>query len=421
MARNTIAIFAGDGVQRAMDLVFLLVMARLAGPADYGLLMLATASTGFITDFISVHIEESVVRFAAEAIERGEAARTQTILAVGYVTNGIIILATVAILLAAAPLIAGRYRVQNPEEVASLIRILSLVPLAKIFNGTSKMALRIFDRFTFLASYRAVKGILNLALPLALYFAWGRDLRGAAWGFVASAVATTMIVQAGTWRELRRRFAALQMSPFRPELRRLFPFVFHTNLSGYLKSINRYFDVLLLGVFAPPAVVGYYKLALSVTSSLGIIAQPLSYVIYPTFSRLSAAGKNVELRALIAKSSLVLAALTIPAALLLASLSSPILARFANGEDFAPAAGALPILLLYVTASNVLIWTRPATLAIGKPEYSTVANTLSTLLLLALCFILFPTTLEENRHVAAAVAVTASQVTGMLLIVFLLY
>jgi O-antigen/teichoic acid export membrane protein len=84
-----------------------------------------------------------------------------------------------------------------------------------------------------------------------------------------------------------------------------------------------------------------------------------------------------------------MAAYSIPAAAAMGVLAAPILAITVK-SDFLPAIPACLVLLAAFVVANVTIWTRPVTLAIGRPEISTWANALQSVVAVGSAILLVP-------------------------------
>jgi O-antigen/teichoic acid export membrane protein len=166
-------------------------------------------------------------------------------------------------------------------------------------------------------------------------------------------------------------------------------FMFQTNLSGYLKSLNKHADILILGAFAAPEAAGFYRIAMSFSNLLGLLAAPVGYVVFPTMSKMHAMGDPAQLRRLIRRITVAMAIYSVPTAALMALLAAPILS-FAVKSNFLPAVPACYVLLAAFVVANMTIWTRPTTLAIGRPEVSTWANAIQAAVLVASALLLVP-------------------------------
>jgi O-antigen/teichoic acid export membrane protein len=388
LTRNTGFILGGDMTILATGMVFTILAARSLGPAVYGLLQLSLTVVRFIDEFMDVRIEESIVRYLSDDLVRKDLASAQAVVIVGYLTDLALTTISVALVFLLAPWMARVfYHIEPAWEGTAilLMRLYTGVLILKVLNGTSKTLLRVFEHFRGLGAYRSTKGVCDL-LFAGVGLHWG--VVGVVGGFVVSAAVTTILVQAMAWRTFRA-LGPWGPGPVIPQVRRMGRFVFQTNLSGYLKSLNKHADMLILGHFAPPEAAGFYRIAMSYANLLGLFAAPLGYVVFPTMSRMHAMGDPAQIRRLVRRITGAMAAYSIPAAAAMGVLAPPILAITVK-SDFLPAIPACFVLLGAFVVANVTIWTRPLTLAIGRPEMSTWANALQSVVAVASAILLVP-------------------------------
>lgn len=386
--RNTGYVLGGDMTILGTGAVFTVLAARTLGPAQYGLLQLSLTVVRFIDEFMDVRVEESIVRYLSGDLVRKDYSRAQAVVILGYLTDIFLTLLSFAAVFFIAPWVARSFfhLESGQEETATLLmRLYAVILLLKIMNGTSKTLLRVHEKFRLLGIYRSTKGLCNLAFA-GVGLLWG--LAGVVWGFLASAAVTTILVQAFAW-PLLRKLGPWRPAPLWPEVTRMGGFVFQTNLSGYLKSLNKHADILILGFFATPEAAGYYRIAMSFSNILGIFAAPLGYVVFPAMSRMHAMGDPAQLRRLIRRIGGAMVVYSLPAAALMALLAGPIL-TFTVKSDFLMALPACYVLLAAFVVANLTIWTRPATLAIGRPGMSTWANAVQAVVMVTVGIILVP-------------------------------
>ena len=388
LIRNTGFILGGDMTILATGMVFTILAARILGPAAYGLLQLSLTVVRFIDEFMDVRIEESIVRYLSDDLVRRDFPSAQACVLAGYLTDLLLTAISVTLIFAAAPWVARAFfhiePAQEPQAIL-LMRLFTGVLVLKVLNGTSKTLLRVFERFRALGIYRSAKGVCDL-LFAGIGLFWGTT--GVVAGLLASAAVTTGLVQVFAWPTLRN-LGPFAPGPVWPQFRRMGGFVFQTNLSGYLKSFNKHADMLILGHFAPPEAAGFYRIAMSYSNLLGVAAAPLGYVIFPTMSRMHALGDPAQIRRLVRRITAAMTAYSLPAAAAMAWVAPSLLALTVK-RDFLPALPAVYVLLGAFIVANVTIWTRPVTLAIGRPGLSTWANGLQSAVMVATAVVLVP-------------------------------
>jgi O-antigen/teichoic acid export membrane protein len=116
-------------------------------------------------------------------------------------------------------------------------------------------------------------------------------------------------------------------------------------LSNGMQLINRYTDIVVLGIFMTSADVGVYRVAAQVSLLVAFLLQSVNMVVTPQFSRLYAKGDMVELQRLVTKGSRLIFFGTLPVIAFLVFFGKPFLVK-TFGDEFAAAYPPLLILIL---------------------------------------------------------------------------
>ena len=220
-------------------------------------------------------------------------------------------------------------------EVATLLRWLSLLPLAMTLSAYGAAWLQARERFT-LPAFAGLP--LDAAIISCVLFAGGRyGVVAAAWGLLLGTLAQFGL----EWFGLRRhghRFEAL-----RPAAARRDPGLVATvRMSPPLwVSVGAVQGALLLpqalaarGAVGGVAALTYAFRVLDVPAALLIL--PLTTVVLPRLAALAAGGEDADARDLAKRTGWILAAGLVPCALLLALLARPLAAALFEHGAFGP-------------------------------------------------------------------------------------
>ncbi len=124
-------------------------------------------------------------------------------------------------------------------------------------------------------------------------------------------------------------------------------------------------DVVIIGLFFGPTVVGLYRLAARLVNTLLVVfTRPLEWVALPHYSRMQ--DDPAELRRALLKSLRLSGLASFPLLGLLAGVSDPLLACL--GEQWAAAAQPLQILCLAGMFAVVSLFVAPLVQAIARPQ-----------------------------------------------------
>lgn len=261
-----------------------LIVARLLGPKDYGLLdslisilyqlsiPLATAST-VITKYVASFKGQN---------------RKKTIESFFWKLNKRLIFLTPVILIAliiSTPFITNFLHLPSP--FLFLLIVFSFI--LGTFSALGKSFLQGLSRFTALSVTGIFEGFFRLAATILLLFlGWG--LLGAIFPYLAmtllSLLLTLFLVRGLLWGE--------KTEPI-PEKKEIFAFifpVFFTNL-GITSLITS--DIVLVRHFLPATEAGFYAALSTLGKIIYFAAAPVMGVIFPIVSEMQAAAKSLKM------------------------------------------------------------------------------------------------------------------------------
>jgi O-antigen/teichoic acid export membrane protein len=260
---------AAQGAQFALSLGSIMILARLLTPEDFGLFAMVATVLGFLRVFKDAGLSTATVQ--REGITH---AQVSNLFWINVVMSGMITL----ILAAGAPLIAWFYREPRLVPITLVLSITFLLS-GLIVQHTALLNRQM--RFRAIALIQVGSLLIGIAVGIGLAL-----LKYSYWALVGSNLATVAATVALTW------FAI----PWRPQapVRRsgTAPLVsFGANLatSGFIYSLARGADGLLVGRFYGPDSVGLYSRAAALLNRpMEQFLSPISSVFVPVLSRVQA-------------------------------------------------------------------------------------------------------------------------------------
>jgi len=137
--------------------------------------------------------------------------------------------------------------------------------------------------------------------------------------------------------------------------------VFVANVGGF---VNRRGDILLMGLFFGPTVVGIYRLAdRFVDALMELTTRPVGIISLPHFSRLQ--NDRAALREIVASCMRIVVLTTLPVLLVLAASSEYVLAII--GREWAVGADAMKFLCIAGIVKGLVHFTGPLLFAAARP------------------------------------------------------
>lgn len=344
----------GRWAQMLIALAGNVISARALGPDDFGRFGLVMAVVTICGTLADAGLTYTAVKFIAQYSAANPArahavARAYLALRLG---SGVAVAAGGVGL--AAPLAGGLlgYPELTPYLQLAFATLFSLA--ISSYPGTVLVGLARFGRL-------GVAGVVNAAITLAgivvLLLAGRLDLGTLiAWNVILPVISTlpTWGLLPAEWRPWRAPPPATT-GDRRGVVRELWSFSRWMMVSTLGSIIAGQGDLLLLGRFAGPGVVGVYSVALTLALRLDTLNQSLTTVLIPRASRLSGPGAVRGYTRRVIRGSLVLAG-----GLALAALVAQPLIALVYGERYAASAGlfgALMVVVLFdlITSSLFLV------------------------------------------------------------------
>jgi O-antigen/teichoic acid export membrane protein len=376
LAEGSGTIFLGGIVDKSVRLVTLWLLARVLGPATFGLYTTATTVVTLVQMISPLGADSAALLFAARAgKDRARLKGTvQTVLLLGLGGGA---LGTVALLLgrsfADAPLSSALGIVAPAVLVGSLAAVLSaLLQAAGRFQSFVLATLVVWPTATLLA---VVVGLAVGGLDAVLV------------AYVVGGVAALTALGWSAWGALGPLLRERTIEPAR-DVRGLLAFSIPQSLSKVLWQFNLWTDVLMLSWLSTTADVGIYRVALSVAMLGTLPVMALTTAMNPRAAALVHTGELARLDHLVKVGTRTLLLILAPCFLLLALLPQQLLGLF----DPAYERGA-PALLALVAGQAIYVLAGPtgSLLAMGGYARVNLANNLLAVALnVALNFALIP-------------------------------
>ncbi|MCB0208243.1 MAG: oligosaccharide flippase family protein [Anaerolineae bacterium] len=389
---NASWLLSGDSLTLLFNFLQGILVARLLGAEQFGILALVTTYTTSVNQLVDSRVWETVIKFVTEYIETKDFVRATAVVKLCYLTDAVTGGLAFLILYFSATL-GARLFLHN-EQLANLIQLYAVIMLIMIPNGTASALLRVGDRFNWLAYQRAGVSALKLVGTAIVLIWFNGGVREILITYLA-ATALGIAVMVGLAGCVTRQtnlvpwFQAplyLLKGRFSPILK----FMLMTNGGAFFKLLQRNADILLIGYWLSPAAAGYFRLARSFTDVMGFPIKPIYAASYPDFTRLWHQQRFAELKRLV-KNLLISTSVVMFIILVLVWLSAPWVIKFTAGSEYLP---ALPVLYWLALGTAVAAATNlghPLLLATDRVSSSLLAISIGIIVQLGLLIYLLPT------------------------------
>ena len=256
--------------QQILVLIVNLILARILGPSDFGLVALVTVTTGLLLTIVDLG-------FNAAIIQKDEINENQ--LSTAFFLNLIMGL-LLCLLLASSSISLARFF--QKEAMGPMLQFFSLVLIIRAFISVQ---LALYDRnmdfkkVTLISIFALIIGTLcKLVLALKDFGAWS-IIYGE---FLNQLVLVITLWSFSTWRPSLQRVNKKSFSE-------LFTFGSNIMLSNLIGSLSGKIDVMMIGKLVSSSQLGIYSMAFNISA---IFPQQINAVVqrvmFPSFSRMQA-------------------------------------------------------------------------------------------------------------------------------------
>jgi O-antigen/teichoic acid export membrane protein len=387
---NTGWVLGANGVNAIFGFLQGIFVARALGVTQYGVLGVVMTFVTVVNRLTSFRMNECVVKYVSEFLSSDRKDRAAGVIKMAVVVEaGGSLLAFCIVLMLAG--LGARWFIHTPDAKA-LITVYAFVVLGNLVSETTNGVLQVFGQFRLQSLLILLARSISLCLIILAYMT-SAGLWGILIVYLVTNIVSALLLSNAAFRETGKRLGPQWWRvPFRTldgQWRSASKFILSTNISATLSLITKDSDLLWLGYFRNATEVGYYKLAMSLATTVFIPVAPLIQTLYPEIAR-EAALRNWDIfRRLLKKGSTLVALYIIPAGLFLCVLARSLIHYF-YGSDFIPSADALMILYVGLAFAHLFFWNRPALLALDRPDYPMKINVLIAVLKIVGVFAIVP-------------------------------
>ena len=390
VVKNSGYLFSATGFAAALSMVQSILVARLLGVTDFGILGTITVFTSVVNKFTSFRMSELVIKYVGEYTVEGDETRAAAVFKSAGILETITSFFAFGLIWLLAPL--GAQYIAKDVTTTFWFTLYGLIVLANFMAESSTGLLQIFDHYKIIAGITIGQSILTLSLVGLVYFNQGglfeivlAYMGGKIAGAIVSAAAAVVLATrhwgTGWWRA--------PIGLLRDRSRELVKFAFSTNISATINLVNKDGELLWVSALTGPTGAGYYKLALSLVNLIQLPVSPLPQATYPELSR-EVAGKNWEnMRYILRQGSLMAFGYTLAAGLFLLIFGQSLIAFFYTPE-FLPSYPALLILMVGFLVANTFYWNRISLLSLGLADYPAKINSIAAVLKIIGIIIIVP-------------------------------
>jgi len=350
-ARGGFFLFTGNALSLITLAIGSIIVARLLGPGNYGLLTLSLVVPSILAGFIDFGISSALTRFSAKLRAEGKSNLAASILKSGFLFK-LILGVSMSLICFTFSDVFTTYILNRPE-MSFLVKIASfLILFQTVFTALNSSFIGL-DRMEGSALIMNAQSIAKTTLsPLLVIsgFSVVGALTGHISGYMIAALAGSLI-----FFKYYRRLGKPSNDSFKGNIKVMLGYGFPLYLSALLDLFLGQYQTIVLAFFTSNIGIGNFSIATNLSSLINVLIFPLG-VLFPAFSKVNPNGD--ELKRVFKLSVKYVALLIIPAIVVVAILSKDIVyTLYGHGFDLAPSFLSLYILAFLYTGFGSIVLT----------------------------------------------------------------
>jgi O-antigen/teichoic acid export membrane protein len=395
LSRSLVLNLAGRGSGLAMGFISSVLLARLLGPADRGLLALMLSVSTVVLAVAAVGQPLAVTYYASR---RG--AKNRAILGNTFLHALVLAVVLIPLTLVLYPQIANA--VGRGQGGVTWVLAAALVPITFLDWTTSNQLLGML-RF---GLYNGLKFLVQALYTVAVVVLVGVMSLSVTGGLIATAVGSLVTVVGCVWPIIGWRRPTVSRSL----LREMLHYGSRVQVGVIFQMVNYRLDVIIMQFFRPLTQVGYYVAAQTIAEFVITIATAFQSSLLPLISHYEGDERQAD----VSVKSLRRYGILAGAAVLVNSMFGTAVIFFAYGQQFRPA--ILPMLVLLPG-----VWFLGMGLVIqsdlggrGRPGLSSQLAGLAAAVTVVLDFALIPPLGVMGGAIASVVAYTTFGIASLI-------
>lgn len=372
-------------LSKSLDLLAVIVLARVLVPADFGLVALATSVMLIANSLTEIPVVEALIRNERLDQEDIHSAFTLTVL------RGLVI--AMIMFLIAQPLAI----LFDDERLRSILMVMALAPLIQGFSSPNVVyALKALN-YGVVAKAQLIGKTASFVIMMVL--AWFTQ---SYWALVAGLVTNPALTAIATHA----------LAPYRPRLStrrfgQILTFAGWVTLSRMVFTLNQQMDRFFVGAILGKTKLGFYSMAGDLSSLVTfMVATPITQPLFAAFSTM--VEEPERLRSAYLRGQQILFTVVAPIGFLFAALAEPFV-RLALGEKWLETVPLIHWLAPAIALQVLIIPTHALAMAMNRPKILVLRETASLLFRL-------PPTLAAAWWFGLAEAMAARSVAGTIMV-----
>ena len=294
LLKNAFISFVGEGGAAFVAFFATIILIRLIGNENYGILAVAYSFTMIIDSFVNFQSWHAMISFGSVAKENKDYASLERLIKIGSIIDFSTAILGTIITLVTASFFGSLFGWS--DTTIQVIYILAF-QIAFNFTGTSIGIIRLFDEFKLFSIFRILTEVVRLALIIVLCGIFKMGLVGAALAFTLGYIVGYIVLFLMFLNILRKSqevsIKGVIKSEIRSDWKKVFNFTFWTSMTASADIPVQQFDIIFLSMLSYD-IVAVFKVYKQIGQVLTKFSTPLKQAVMPLFSELITKKKFKE-------------------------------------------------------------------------------------------------------------------------------
>jgi stage V sporulation protein B len=290
-ARGGIFLFVGNALSTIILAIGSIIIARLLGPANYGVYTLVLVVPNLFTVLADAGMNSAILRFSAKLRSEGDITGSNRAIKLGFLLKLFLSIAAFFICYFGADLIATAL-LNRPDSTPYLQLAGLLIIFQAIFNAASNSFIGL-DLMQYSAGTQILYSVLKSTLAPALILL-GLGIGGAIGGYILGYLAAGSLGAIILFTKYASSTSA-GISQQTVRLNALLDYSLPLYVAAILTVFLTQYQNLVLAHFANDIEIGNFNAAGNFNSLLLILIYPISTAIFPMFSKISQENQRNDL------------------------------------------------------------------------------------------------------------------------------
>ncbi|CAG0999537.1 Stage V sporulation protein B [Methanosarcinales archaeon] len=398
--------FLASLINMLFGFIITILLGRFLGPEDLGLYKITFTLYGIIILFAMIGIPAAMVKYVAEFKE--DRNKINQIVSSGIITSLFLGVGFVPLVYFLSDILAKIY---NMPELSGLLKIMSFIFPFALVSGTLNGLLNGLREMKKIAEIVIIQSILMIFVTVPLIY-YGFGVTGALIGVVLSSICSCLVLI-----YVSKKYFEITLYDYVKTTKMMLQFGFKVFATGLIGDVNNRVDIILIGFFLASTDIGYYAVAVNLSSFFWLIPSSIQRITYPATSAYWSENNHIALNNMLNKSMKYCTIILVLTGLGVGFFAQDIITIIFK-KEFVSSTLPLQILLIgTVIRGSIIIPIGSSFAGIGRPGIDLKIIAIIAIINLILDIILIPQIGIAGAAIAATISLSVGAFVGLYLVI----